>query len=329
MKLEHLERRRVEEIWRSEVKQMILSDTTVFLSTIDSAHAVHRLLFCSGKAFDAIIVDEAGTVPEWKMPGLTACAGGGSGPELMILVGDQNQLPPFSSSSRESPKSVLERMVHVLPDKSVEMLKIQYRMPSEICDLLSRHFYDGRLETAPCKGNTQISPIKWFNHNHHESHEGTSKYNEREIDMIVATLTTSKCLTSKKLAQETLKSKKETVIVITFYSEQTRRLQKLLNTDRPDVRIMTVDSAQGSESDYVLMSCVRCNKRGQVGHVADHRRVNVAMSRARKQLIIFGSANTLLRRGESTTEVDIWRETYYAAQSGLRPRLPHGREQTG
>ena len=329
MKLEHLERRRVEEIWRSEVKQMILSDTTVFLSTIDSAHAVHRLLLCSGKAFDAIIVDEAGTVPEWKMPGLTACAGEGSGPELMILVGDQNQLPPFSSSSRESPKSVLERMVHVLPEKSVEMLKIQYRMPSEICDLLSRHFYDGRLETAPCKGNTQISPIKWFNHNHHESHEGTSKYNEREIDMIVATLTTSKCATSKKLAQETLKLKKETVIVITFYSEQTRRLQKLLNTDRPDVRIMTVDSAQGSESDYVLMSCVRCNKRGQVGHVADHRRVNVAMSRARKQLIVFGSAKTLLGRGESTTEVDIWRETYYAAQSGLRPRLPHGREQTG
>jgi hypothetical protein len=69
---------------------------------------------------------------------------------------------------------------------------------------------------------------------------------------------------------------------------------------------MTVDSAQGSETDYVILSCVRCNGGHDIGRfVADDRRVNVAMSRARKQLIVVGSSKTLVRRQQGDG-ADLW-----------------------
>ena len=69
---------------------------------------------------------------------------------------------------------------------------------------------------------------------------------------------------------------------------------------------MTVDSAQGSETDYVILSCVRCNGGQDIGRfVADDRRVNVAMSRARKQLIVVGSSKTLVRTF-SRSHHDLW-----------------------
>ena len=95
-------------------------------------------------------------------------------------------------------------------------------------------------------------------------------------------------------------------MVITFYAAQARRLRDCLQATRPDVLVMTVDSAQGSETDYVILSCVRCNGGHDIGRfVADDRRVNVAMSRARKQLIVVGSSKTLVRR-QQTFSQDLW-----------------------
>ena len=95
-------------------------------------------------------------------------------------------------------------------------------------------------------------------------------------------------------------------MVITFYAAQARRLQDRLQATRPDVLVMTVDSAQGSETDYVILSCVRCNGGHDIGRfVADDRRVNVAMSRARRQLIGVGSSQTLVRRQQGGG-ADLW-----------------------
>ena len=254
---------------------MILSDTTAPLHH-RLAHAVHRLLFCSGK-LDAIIVI-ALHCPRMEDAWPYSVRRQGSGPELMILVGDQNQLPPFpvpAAIAKERPGANGPRPAREKCEMPRSSIACRQRSAT-CCPATSM---TGVLKRHQRKGNTQISPIKWFNHNHHESHEGTSKYNEREIDMIVATLTTSKCQPAKACSRNAKVEEGDSDRDV-LLPEQTRRLQKLLNTDRPDVRIMTVDSAQGCESDYVPMSCVRRNKRGQVGHVADHRRVNVAMSRA-------------------------------------------------
>jgi hypothetical protein len=128
------------------------------------------------------------------------------------------------------------------------------------------------------------------------------KYNETELDIIFNLLTLR-----TELASERLSAASEKVMVITFYAAQARRLQDhLQQASRPDVLVMTVDSAQGSETDYVILSCVRCNGGHDIGRfVADDRRVNVAMSRARKQLIVVGSSKTLVRR-QQTFSQDLW-----------------------
>ena len=317
---------RVGVLCRAEAEDDILSCTTVFLSTIDRAHTVHHLLCARQRALKVIIVDEAGAVPEWKMPILTGCGGTGA-PELIVLVGDQKQLPPFSRA-KKTEVSVLERMESALPKGSVKMLGIQYRMPSQISDFLSRRFYDGLLTTAQVKRrqDAQTPAIVWHDHKYRESLEGSSYYNEEELDIIADLLTSSR----SELNAERLAANAETVMVIAFYSEQVRQVQARLGTRCPHVSVMTVDAAQGSEADYVILSCVRCNNSRSIGHVADERRVNVAFSRARKSLIIVGSAQTLVRpwgggkkggEREENKEADLWHSFKHHASS-LLPTPP-------
>jgi len=204
---------------------------------------------------------------------------------------------------------VLEKMAKALPKGSVKMLQTQYRMPPEICNFISNRFYDGALTTAGHKLQ-QVSQdcrrsnaLEWIDYKDgRESQEGTSKYNEKELDTIVGLLTSR-----TELASERLSAASEKVMVITFYAAQARRLEdRLQQASRPDVEVMTVDSAQGSEADYVILSCVRCNGGHDIGRfVADDRRVNVAMSRARKQLIVVGSSKTLVRRQQGDG-ADLW-----------------------
>ena len=126
--------RRVQTWWHARAEKAVLSCTQVFISTIDCAHTVHQLLYERGRALEVVIVDEAGCVPEWKMPILTTCSGAAISPELILLVGDQQQLPPFTLMRYDAaPVSALERMTNALPLGSVKMLRTQYRMPPEVC----------------------------------------------------------------------------------------------------------------------------------------------------------------------------------------------------
>mmetsp|Transcript_2253 Transcript_2253/g.3623 ORF Transcript_2253/g.3623 Transcript_2253/m.3623 type:complete len:490 (+) Transcript_2253:268-1737(+) len=301
----------------------ITTRTSVFLSTVDCAHTVpFYLLQQSGRRLDAMIVDEAGAVPEWKMPALTVCA-----PELIILVGDQQQLPPFTRASRtEAPLSVLQRMEAVLPAGSIKMLRLQYRMPPQICEFLSAQFYNSSVNTADetrlrCSHLSEPA-ITWLDHNEHESNHGTSFYNTAEIQMIVDLLNSEPALARDKLAAQ-----QKTAVVITFYSAQVARLQARLQSSRPDVFIMTVDAAQGCEADYVVLSCVRCNTKHTIGHVANAHRINVAMSRARERLLVVGSSKTLVRAWGGCGQAD---NLWYAFKKHMDALLPiEGRMDVG
>ena len=73
--------------------------------------------------------------------------------------------------------------------------------------------------------------------------------------------------------------------------EQIPELQELVN--KKLLSIGTVDSFQGQERDIIYISMVRSNDRGEIGFLADIRRMNVAMTRARKKLVIVGDSATL------------------------------------
>ncbi|KAI8051620.1 AAA domain-containing protein [Syncephalis plumigaleata] len=81
--------------------------------------------------------------------------------------------------------------------------------------------------------------------------------------------------------------------VITPYRSQVRVISLLLK-ERPEVEVYTVDRYQGRDKDCILLSMVRSNAEQNVGNLLrDWRRMNVAFTRARKKLIIFGSVSTL------------------------------------
>lgn len=102
---------------------------------------------------------------------------------------------------------------------------------------------------------------------------------------------------------------KRSVMVITFYKAQEKLIRDIFAefgiTERPEadatrgtLRITTVDQAQGSESDIVILSCVRSNAERSIGFVSNRNRMNVAVSRARERLIVIGDVRTMSKTPE-------------------------------
>jgi superfamily I DNA and/or RNA helicase len=81
------------------------------------------------------------------------------------------------------------------------------------------------------------------------------------------------------------------VAVIAPYAAQVRRLRELLPV--PGLEIDSVDGFQGREKEAVALSLVRSNPEGEVGFLADVRRTNVALTRARRKLLVVGDSATL------------------------------------
>lgn len=293
----------------SFAQEGVLLGARAVLSTIDS---LGTLSMDNSKRI-VVIIDEAGTVPEFKIPLLIQ-----KGAQAIVAIGDQNQLQPFTNARDDDMQDgFFQRVARALGD--VAMLSIQYRMHPEICEVVSNLFYGGRLTTCPAislsrRMDSRLHPIQWLDYPDMsaESSDRKKRFNYIEIDLISVYMHDS-------LAS--LLEQGKTVFIITFYKEQLRLLMEqadeagfLLSDqemtavrknnklgEKPsrfrhaNFRIMTVDAAQGSEADIVLISCVRCNTRGDIGFVSNPNRACVALSRAKEQLIVVGSARTMTR----------------------------------
>ncbi|MSQ96779.1 MAG: hypothetical protein EXR98_19795 [Gemmataceae bacterium] len=89
----------------------------------------------------------------------------------------------------------------------------------------------------------------------------------------------------------TLGTQVVTLVDIAPYSAQVRLLRERLTV--PGLEIDSVDGFQGREKEAVIISLVRSNPEGEIGFLADVRRMNVAMTRARRKLLIIGNSATL------------------------------------
>ena len=283
---------------------------------VDRANIVGATcLFSASKAiaddlFDWVIVDEAGraTPPEL----LTALVKA----RRAVLVGDDKQLPPFvdqeytdedlhASGMGEAGRKYLETSLFEMIVKQASqekpeivcMLKTQHRMHPAIGQLVSDVFYGGQLisKTDPvtlAHGLKWIpSPVVWYSTsilpNRTESKRGSSSLNVTEATIVKALL--------GKIETDYRKSNmKCSVGVISGYEAQIQELNTHIAPDDHDawqslnVEIDTVDGFQGRECDIVIYSTVRSNREGKIGFLKDPRRINVALSRARKLLIIVG-----------------------------------------
>jgi len=264
-----LKRSRYESDCRIRYRKHVLENSTVVLSTVSS---LARKEFGDHVNAQVVIMDEAATVTEESMPLVLSVK-----PRYLIMVGDHKQLRPYTDVEdglrREGiMRSFFERCVDVGHD--MRMLATQYRMPRQLGEVVSKLFYDGDLISP---ANEQAGCVRWVDHNHHEARtHGKSVRNTGEAKIVVKVV--------NKLRAE---FKKASIKIITFYSGQKEELEKLFKRlPDPNRHIVTVDSAQGSEADIVVLSCVR--SRG-IGFTKDPNRLNVALSRAKQKLVIVGS----------------------------------------
>lgn len=271
----------------------ILNTSEVIACTLVGAS--HPML--RGKRYKSVFIDEAAQAlePACWIPILRA--------ERVILAGDHQQLPPTIKSveaAREGlAKTLFEKCIDSHP-RSASMLQIQYRMNENIMQFSSDYFYDGGLiadESVKHHTIDSLSPIDFIDtagcgYNETQDPETLSRYNEEEAQVLIRQL--------EKLIQDVgVEGWSFTMGVITPYSAQVERLTKLaegsevLSAIRSFITINTVDAFQGQERDIIAISFVRSNDKGEIGFLGDIRRTNVAMTRAKKKLIMIGDSATL------------------------------------
>lgn len=235
--------------------------------------------------FDIAIIDEVckATLPEILSPLVIS--------RKAILLGDPMQLPPvFCSEEQEIIRSIqncnLNRFMYIDSlfgeGKTVSVLDTQYRMSNQIGRMISDLFYNGSLRNGRNEdiddGLTWVtySPSNDWPVSTEELSNKPKIYNEDECK-IVADLV-------EQIINES--NQDTTVAVIAPYRAQISFLRRAcIDSDR--VKIDTVDGFQGKESDVVIFSVTRT--KGSYRFLADDRRVNVALSRARDRIFIVGN----------------------------------------
>ncbi|KAL4543318.1 hypothetical protein Ndes2526B_g05382 [Nannochloris sp. 'desiccata'] len=315
----------------SELEALLLSEAEMVFATLSSTQ---RKVFKSVAAkypFRTVLIDEAGQSSE-----VAALQPLAFGAKQVVLVGDPQQLPATILS--EAAKSVMmERSLFERLQAQgcpVVLLTVQYRMHPEIRSFPSRHFYENKLEDAPSvielppeayHSNALFKPYAVFDvaRGKEQRRQGAggslSNVAEAELAACMYASLRSYLLERHKKACATSTTNgvplpspptKVSVAVITPYREQRAVLRQTFisicgSADvLKEVAIETVDSYQGRQVDIVILSCVRAGASGGLGFVNDIRRLNVAITRARRSLWILGSVATLRSNVEWSALID-------------------------
>ena len=251
----------------------------------------HDLL--DGRSFSRVLIDEAtqATEPASLVPLV-------KGSRQIVLVGDHRQLPPTVISRRAGKggldRSLFERLVEM--GIAPLMLTTQYRMHPSISDFPNNRFYDGKLEDGVDRSDREApagmlwpdwdAPLAFLPVEGEEllSPDGASKENSVEASWVVKIL-------MGLIEEGGLEF--SSIGIITPYAGQVRAIRDMIPESMQDVEVRTVDGYQGREKDVIIFSSVRSNPDGNVGFLSDRRRLNVALTRSRRGLIVVGNPETL------------------------------------
>ncbi|MBE7174738.1 MAG: IGHMBP2 family helicase, partial [Williamsia sp.] len=223
----------------------------------------------------------------------------------LILAGDHHQLPPTVKSVEAArgglSRTLLEKAASLHPE-AVTMLEEQYRANSLIMSYSSAHFYGGRLRAHPSVAAQTLFPgdapllfIDTAGTGWEEKSEGTGISNREEAAFLIQLLLQTTASLTAYYTPESFPS----VAVISPYRQQVEALREGVSASPElavyagNIAVNTIDSFQGAERDIVFISLVRSNEEGVIGFLSDIRRTNVAMTRARKKLVIIGDSATL------------------------------------
>jgi ATP-dependent RNA/DNA helicase IGHMBP2 len=294
------------------------------------AHAEVVLATCVGcdhpllgeAIFDCVVVDEATQAPDPLL--LVALARA----RVSVLAGDPYQLGPVVVGGPDVEATlgttIFERLAHVAAERTVggtviqpPMLEQQHRMHAEIMAFPSRSMYDDRLFPAPAVAGHRLEDLgvvpdplrprpvwlidtagKAWLEQRTDFEPGSSLTNAPAFQLDPSTFNVGN---AERVAAEARRLLSRglpptDIAIIAAYAAQARRLRELLRAERAaGLEIGTVDGFQGREKEAVLVDLVRSNESGELGFLANTRRMNVALTRARRFLIVVADSATLGR----------------------------------
>jgi len=250
-------------------------------------------------SFPIVVLDEAAQTTEPAMICALSVAKAGQ----VILIGDTKQLPP-TITSMELRDSLGTSPMSRLENEGVDMktLSVQYRMSPELLEHPSRYFYDGLVSCPKSKGTKVPGGFPWPNKslplaficssgNKEITHHFNGKSNPTEADIVervISNFITHGDVAAKDIAVITPYSKQVQVIRMGLLLKGRGRLNSM-----QEIKVGTVDSFQGQETQVVIFSAVRSNDMNDMGFLRDPRRLNVAITRAKQALILIGDKDLL------------------------------------
>ena len=254
------------------------------------------------RRFDMAVIDEAcqSTEPGCWIP---ICRS-----DKVVLAGDPCQLPPTVISQEAArqgfDQSLMQRQIRLHGSEIVQLLDVQYRMHDQIMRFSSDYFYQGELHSDSsvsdhtladfCDVKTDpaiTTPITFIDTagagwEEQAEPDGESRQNLHEAEFLL----------QKAAELHDAGLPLSDMALIVPYAAQVRLLREIstatLGPGHP-LEIDTVDGFQGREKEAVLISLVRSNTRNEIGFLADTRRMNVALTRARRRLVIVGDSATI------------------------------------
>lgn len=254
--------------------------------------------------FDLIVFDEASQLPTSEAVGAIARG------KNVIVVGDPNQLPPtsfFASSNVDDENFESEDLQSVLDDcltLSMPQMHLLWHYRSQHESLISfsnREFYDNKLLTFPSV-NDMLSKVNFVHVNNGYYEKGNRRVNVEEAKSIVEDI--KRRLTDPKLSQQsigvvTFNASQQNLIddmLIKAFQED-KALEEKANHLHESIFIKNLENVQGDERDVILFSiCYGPDQNGKVSmnfgplnKDGGERRLNVAVSRARSEMIVFST----------------------------------------
>lgn len=278
------------------VNDLLQNMEAICCTLVGSSHPVLR-----GRKFTTVFIDEAGQAlePACWIPLLRS--------QRVIFAGDHQQLPPTIKSLEAARNGLSETLFEkgiARHPNFVSMLQVQYRMHEKIMQFSSGYFYDNRLIAHESVKSSLLRPHQLpvsfvdtagCGYQEKQDPETLSRMNAEEAALLIQQVE----LLVEDIGTNSWLDEQISLGIITPYSAQVDQLHKFAEASsvlQPLYRfitINTVDAFQGQERDVIAISFVRSNDKGEVGFLSDIRRTNVAMTRARKKLIMVGDSATL------------------------------------
>lgn len=265
----------------------ILSESQVIATTLISAShpQIQKMVF------ETVIIDEASQALEAE------CWNAILKGKRVIFAGDHLQLPPTVKSQEAMKKGFDKTILDIMTDKIAEtsLLTVQYRMNDTILGFSNQQFYNSKLESFPANKHISLPnddfPLVFVDTagcGFDEILNPRQKSYKNEGEYFIL--------------REYILQKHEILAgadigIISPYAEQVRYIAEETENEKAfiglQLEVNTIDGFQGQEKDVIFISLVRSNEKSELGFIKDKRRLNVAMTRARKKLVIIGDSATI------------------------------------